>query len=166
MDHTLQVFILTIIISHNLIQGRFLTNQVCSKSSIFLTTYPPLNANMNCEDSLTCFVMSWHINFWFLINQPIFLSNKFMMLLVWLLKAFQVLHFCQGLKNNLHHILRLQIQGLKCLENFLKDFNMNKKNNKFFSSIPGWRCWAKVVNNWIVSNGIPQKFRRKKSPQS
>ena len=29
MVHTLQVFILTIIISHNLIQGRFITNQVC-----------------------------------------------------------------------------------------------------------------------------------------
>ena len=28
MVHTLQVFVLTIIISHNLIQGRFLTNQV------------------------------------------------------------------------------------------------------------------------------------------
>ena len=32
---------------------RYLNTTVCSKSSIFLTTYQPLNANVICEGSLT-----------------------------------------------------------------------------------------------------------------
>ena len=41
------------------------------------------------------------------------------------------------------------------------------KNNKIFSPILGWHCWAaKVVNDWDFSHGIPQKFRIQKSANS